>query len=356
MKSWLKIALVFLVLVFLLPAAGAVPRETAKVCGFNSASDFASWSVIASPGSSAHIAQVSTPRTEGTSSAKLEANFASSPGWAEWDLKIEEPIALDTAKVIEFDFYPAEIAGELHLQLKQNGVSVLSFPLTGLQKGKWNVVQIDVAEIKRTMPDFGGMAIANYKTESSPGQTLFYLDYVRVIPFPPEEMGIGYSFDLSGQWQFAYDVDEVGIKEGWQRSNFNDFNWQPITVPGYWETQGFTLQVPGRSTNLPYNGVAWYRKRIFIPKSWEDKEVVLYLGQIDDEDITFFNGTQIGETKGWRFTRVYPVDKSLIRFGGENVIAVRVNDLSVGGGIFAGPVKLEAEGSGDESPLKIRSW
>jgi hypothetical protein len=74
---------------------------------------------------------------------------------------------------------------------------------------------------------------------------------------------------------------------------------------------------------------------------------VLVLGKIDDVDQTYFNGERIGESgefppdyEASEFNKVrrYPVEADLIRYGQDNVIAVRVYDQGGRGGMWQGPM------------------
>ena len=80
---------------------------------------------------------------------------------------------------------------------------------------------------------------------------------------------------------------------------------------------------------------------------------MLLLGKIDDLDETYFNGQKIGSTgkfyedeawlefdEEWQKIRAYPIEKNNIYYGGENIIAVRVFDGFVNGGIYQGPVGI----------------
>ena len=63
--------------------------------------------------------------------------------------------------------------------------------------------------------------------------------------------------------------------------------WVPVRVPGFWES---VPQLRG------YNGFAWYRCFVSVPKAWQGQALRLDLGGIDDADETFFNGTRVGAT------------------------------------------------------------
>ena len=158
-----------------------------------------------------------------------------------------------------------------------------------------------------------------------------------------KDIGIEWIKDLAGLWKFALDPEDKGIDEGWYKKDFNDEEWDNIKVPDKWESQGYTQKLTDIKAGVPYNGYAWYRKKIFIPSEWKGKKIYIFFGGIDDYDWTFFNGKNIGNTEGWKKIRKYRIPKELIKFGAENTIAVRVYDYQGGGGIYAGPVALWIE-------------
>lgn len=155
--------------------------------------------------------------------------------------------------------------------------------------------------------------------------------------------------DLSGPWKFQVDMDNTGVQKGWQAPEFDASSWKTLTVPRDWESQGITQVNPEwqQSDDLkqPYTGYAWYRRSVEIPADWKGKTIILNLGTVDDMDWTYFNGRLIGQTtdrKGWvsAIQRSYQVPTDAIKFGGTNMIVVRVLDFRGLGGIRGGPVNL----------------
>lgn len=112
---------------------------------------------------------------------------------------------------------------------------------------------------------------------------------------------------------------------------FNDINWPVMKVPNLWENQ----QLP----NL--DGVVWMRKSVVISKADTGKDALIELAKIDDQDVTYINGVEIGTTNKYDEKRVYKVPAGVLKEG-NNVIAVKVIDYSGGGGIW-----------GDEADLKL---
>ncbi|MPN51246.1 hypothetical protein SDC9_198889 [bioreactor metagenome] len=69
------------------------------------------------------------------------------------------------------------------------------------------------------------------------------------------------------------------------------------------------------------------------------KPLFLEIDAIDDLDITWFNGVEVGRTREdtpnyWQFRRRYPLPPEAIDWGGKNVVAIQVTDLGGEGGIL----------------------
>jgi hypothetical protein len=139
--------------------------------------------------------------------------------------------------------------------------------------------------------------------------------------------------DLRGRWAF-----EVGDDMAWAAPGFSDRGWAQIAVPAAWEDQGF----PG------YDGYGWYRKWFRMPADWKGKRLFLDLGYVDDADETFVNGHFVGfqgtmppnyVTK-FDVPRRYAIPPYVLKPGEDNLIAVRVYDSEIAGGITHGDVQL----------------
>lgn len=124
----------------------------------------------------------------------------------------------------------------------------------------------------------------------------------------------------------------------------DDRQWGIIKPDMIWETQGYDN----------YDGYAWYRFHITLPKSikenslWKDT-LRINLAKADDACEVFFNGTKIGksgsfpsDTAGyistWNKKQEYHIaaNSPFINWGAENVIAVKVYDGGGAGGMFSG--------------------
>jgi hypothetical protein len=138
---------------------------------------------------------------------------------------------------------------------------------------------------------------------------------------------------LNGSWKFS-----IGDDKAWAAPDYDDSNWDIIAVPSKWENQGYN----------DYNGYAWYRKRFNISDFSDNGYLYLQLGRIDDVDEVYFNGRLLGSRGGfppnyvtaYNQNRKYIIPKDFLKVNGENVIAVKVYDEYLEGGIVGGPVGI----------------
>jgi sialate O-acetylesterase len=141
--------------------------------------------------------------------------------------------------------------------------------------------------------------------------------------------------DLRGEWRI-----ELGDSAHWADPRHDDSRWEAITVPSRWEDEGF----PG------YDGYAWLRKHFKAESRLLRSAVHIHLGYIDDVSEVFLNGHFIGFTG--RFPpnfyagsaavryQYYNVPQEYLRYGEDNVVAVRVFDLHLAGGLVSGRIGL----------------
>ncbi len=114
--------------------------------------------------------------------------------------------------------------------------------------------------------------------------------------------------------------------------------WQPISVPGRWESQSAT---DGSQPWKSLDGYAWYWTLVPIPADWPTGDAQLSLGSIDDADQTFWNGNLVGTTgamqKGgasaWNKAREYTVPAAQLTAGEKAILAIRVYDSGGNGGL-----------------------
>ena len=167
---------------------------------------------------------------------------------------------------------------------------------------------------------------------------------------PPQPPKINHTeklvLDLSGRWKFS-----LGDNPKWKDENFDDRNWESVYVPSSWENQGFH----------GYDGYAWYRKSFKLIRENENKDIYLVLGYIDDVDQTFINGNLIGVSGGfpnnyrtaYNAYRKYFIPKEFLSDNGENIIAVRIYDDELEGGIMSGKIGIYTNEGGFEPDVNL---
>ena len=138
---------------------------------------------------------------------------------------------------------------------------------------------------------------------------------------------------LKGKWKFI-----LGDNMKFANPKHDDSEWEKIYVPSSWEDEGFKR----------YDGFAWYRKTFEIEFEKVNGPLYLKMGRIDDADEVYFNGELIGKTgefgpdmvTAYNVYRNYIVPEKVINKKGKNVIAVRVYDGQMHGGITEGYIGL----------------
>lgn len=141
--------------------------------------------------------------------------------------------------------------------------------------------------------------------------------------------------NLRGRWKFS-----IGDDMKWASTSVNEKDWEDIRVPSPWEDEGFH----------GYDGYAWYRRHFKCTEDFRNKYIYLHMGYIDDVDQVYINGKLIGATgsfppnyeTAYNAYRAYPVPANILNFNADNVIAVRVYDSQMQGGIVSGNIGFYA--------------
>jgi beta-glucuronidase len=122
---------------------------------------------------------------------------------------------------------------------------------------------------------------------------------------------------LDGFWDFQIDPDEVGEDQGWFHKLPDP---EPMAVPASFNE--LTVQPELRD----YLGSVWYLRRFFVPTAWAGKRIWLRCGAVNYRAMVWINGTKLMEQDGGHLP--FEADAaSLLHIGGENVVAIRVNNI-----------------------------
>jgi len=141
--------------------------------------------------------------------------------------------------------------------------------------------------------------------------------------------------------KFPADPGNTGEANGWAGSDGEDGTWAEMQLPQTWQEAGHA-----------HCGVFWFKKTVEVPAAWVGRDLVLHIGAVDKQDITYFNGVKVGATgkdledQYWCQARDYPVPARLVH-AGRNVIAVRVFSFVSDGGML-GPANQMRLGLADK--------
>jgi beta-galactosidase len=107
---------------------------------------------------------------------------------------------------------------------------------------------------------------------------------------------------------------------------FDDSEWRLLDLPHDWAIEGpFSLELPGETGKLPWQGVGWYRKRFQLAPIAPDTEVFLELDGAMSFSTIWLNGHRIG---GWPYGYTsFRVELTpWLDPAGNNVIVVRLDN------------------------------
>ena len=121
-------------------------------------------------------------------------------------------------------------------------------------------------------------------------------------------------FSLNGEWEIIFDHNNEGKSQKWYyNQNFEKHSdKKPITVPSCWEEM-----------EQNYEGVAFYRKKFFIPKDWNGKLININFDAVNYVAEVWLNNKVIDYHEGGFTPFSFRIDKS-VKFGEENVLTMRV--------------------------------
>ncbi len=126
----------------------------------------------------------------------------------------------------------------------------------------------------------------------------------------------------------GYQQDDETID--WSSPDLSVEDWSEITTPTRWsKSQAEALH--------SFDGVMWTRTTFSVPVQMVGKPSTLHLGPIDDSDVTYINGIQVGRSnRKWNDFRKYTIPKDVLH-AGQNVLAIKITDGGGRGGIYGDP-------------------
>lgn len=136
---------------------------------------------------------------------------------------------------------------------------------------------------------------------------------------------------------------DKGYAEKWLTPGYNAANWKKMVAPGLLEQE-----------EALFRGSVWLRKSVYIPASMLQNDLLLNLEQLNERDITYFNGQEVGRITWLAGRRSYRIPKALLKEG-ENLVTIRLETLTRPAGFTtknAGDLRLE-EVIASATPLSV---
>lgn len=139
---------------------------------------------------------------------------------------------------------------------------------------------------------------------------------------------------MSKAWYTELNQSDIGLNQHWENFDLNDSDWKTMQIPGSWEDKEGSFE-----------GSVWFRKEINLTKNQAGKAAFLNLGRIKDADVTYINGTKVGNVTYEYPPRWYDIPAGVLKEG-KNIIAVRITNGSGKGQFIADkPYYLEIGGN-----------
>jgi len=180
--------------------------------------------------------------------------------------------------------------------------------------------------------------------------------YLFVIPFilyTSCHTSKEYIIDLSGEWKFQIDNNNVGITNEWYNKNLTESIYLPgsmvengkgeeVSVRTKWTGQivdqswytddKYSRYRKDNNVKIPfwlqplkhYLGAAWYQKDIIIPNNWDNKFIELILERPHWETQLWINERRIGMRNSLGTSHIYNLTKYLKP--GKNKLSIRVDN------------------------------
>lgn len=128
--------------------------------------------------------------------------------------------------------------------------------------------------------------------------------------------------DFDADWQFAQ-----GDFTGAEQAAWDDQAWKRVRLPHDWSIEG-TMDADattgGPGGYMP-TGIGWYRKRFQVAADDHGRRFTIFFDGVYERSTVWINGHRLGE-RPYGFVPFHYELTEYLNYGGENVIAVRVDN------------------------------
>ena len=124
--------------------------------------------------------------------------------------------------------------------------------------------------------------------------------------------------NLNGEWEFAFDDENVGLEEKWFK-NTKSFD-QVIQVPFAYQTKLSGIHDPS------FHDHVWYRREFEVSDDMKNKQIVLHFGAVDYQAMVYVNENLVGIHEGGHTPFSFDITHYLT--GAKETVVLRVYDPS----------------------------
>ncbi len=146
-----------------------------------------------------------------------------------------------------------------------------------------------------------------------------------------------YKLSLNGEWKFFF---QQGVKEqldGFEKSDFNDSEWDNLTVPSVWQLNGygapyyyassFPRALSRSKSKIPsidhsMQEIGYYRKTFKLDSKFKNREVFLHFGACKAALEVWVNGEYVGYSCGSMTPHEFDITKYVNE--GDNLVCAKV--------------------------------
>jgi len=145
----------------------------------------------------------------------------------------------------------------------------------------------------------------------------------------------------NGSSYFSY-LTKAGYGDGAAAANFDDRSWRKLNLPHDWaveqpfsEKGSFSHGFKAIGRNFPNASIGWYRKNFTVPASDLGRHISIAFDGVFRNSIVWVNGQYLGTHSSGYLGFEYDIS-AYVNYGGENIIAVRVDATMEEGWFYEG--------------------
>ena len=215
--------------------------------------------------------------------------------------------------------------------------------------GSWDIsVSNELPSAVDCLPRGGFVLVVTNDWENPAVLGINKLPYHATLQLPSKENECKEIISLDGQWQFRWSKDPYERPVGFYKEDYDVSQWDQITVPGNWQTQGFGTPIyininypfvkdrPSVTTEPPKEWTAYENRNpvgsyvTYVDVSDEQlrKNLILHFGGVHSAMYLWVNGQKVGYSQNSMSPAEFDVTKYMR--AGRNKIAVEVYRWSDG--------------------------